>query len=268
MWIHWSHVSKQYGQQEGQKSLKQMKKPSSYGLLDFSAQVRQGITVILGPEGSGKSTLLKVTAAVMLPDDGRITYRFQSDQHYVWSRGSVIASGTSGLGDLKEKIGYVPDIEHVKHHTTCEESLIHLAQLHRLSRPRARVRKMLAKWGLAAFRKRPLADLPVSELKRYLIVQSLLVQPQFWILDEPTRGLDDYGRQLLIHELKSLDRKRIVLLSTQDMELAECADEMILLEYGSCRRMGKRNLLTASVSEGTVAAWYKAMQTFTRATEQ
>lgn len=95
------------------------------------------------------------------------------------------------------------------------------------------------------------------------MAQSQLASPEIWILDDPTYGLDDLGRRLLINTLKEYREKdRIVLLATTDMELAEIADDIILLEYGSCRRIGKKKYLTASVSEGTVKAWYQAMQIF------
>lgn len=267
MWIHWSHIHKQFSVQDEHKK-KQRKTIKQLGLLDFSALAKPGITVILGPKGSGKSTLLKLTAAVMLPDDGRITFQLNDNRKYVWSRGSVITSGTSSMGDLKEQIGYVPDIKRVRYESSCEEALMHVAQLRRLSRPRAKVAALMTRWGLAGYRHEELQSLSTSVLKRYLLGQSLLLQPTFWLLDEPTKGLDPLGRYLLMEELQKHRKQRITLLATEDMELAEIADEIILLEYGMCRRMGNRKILTSSVTEGTVAAWYKTMQTFSHVRSQ
>jgi hypothetical protein len=67
----------------------------------------------------------------------------------------------------------------------------------------------------------------------------------------------------LWEELKRQPRDRITLIATEkDMELAELADDLMLMEAGTCRRLGKKKYLAASVPEGTVAAWYQAMQAF------
>lgn len=234
-----------------------------FGLLDFSASVRQGITVILGPKGSGKSTLLRLTATLMVPDDGRITFELDEQEGVVWSKGSVITTGISSLGNLKEQISYIPHTYHLDHDISVELSLVHLAQLRRVPHPKKRAAELIAKWGLAGVRKWRLSDLTGGMLKRYLLAQSLVIQPKIWMLDEPTELLDDLGKKLLWEELQQHKQDRITLIATtRDMELAECAESLILLEAGTCRRIGKKKLLTASVPEGTVSAWYRAMQAF------
>lgn len=234
-----------------------------FGLLDFSASVRHGITAILGPKGSGKSTLLRLTATLMVPDDGRITFQLNEKEEYVWSKGSVITTGISSLGNLKEQISYVPHTYHLDHELSVDLSLIHLAQLRRVPYPKKRAAELIAKWGLAGVRKCRLSDLTGATLKRYLFAQSLVIQPKIWMLDEPTELLDELGKRLLWEELQQHKHDRITLIATtRDMKLAECAENIILLEAGMCRRIGKKKLLTASVPEGTVSAWYRAMQAF------
>ncbi|SEM89603.1 ATP-binding cassette domain-containing protein [Lihuaxuella thermophila] len=263
MRIDWSHVSKIY---EPRKEIRgpYHRRTRHMGLLDFSASVRRGITAILGPEGSGKTTLLRLTATWMVPDDGRITYINHDGETYVWSKGSVITSGTSSLGNLKEQISYIPHTKKLDHDITVELSLLHLAQLRRVPNPKKRSAEMIAKWGLAAYRRTPLHQLAGGVLKRYLLAQSLIVSPKIWLLDEPTNGLDELGKRLLWQELKNNPADRITLIATDDMDLAECSDDLMLLEAGSCRRLGRKKLLTASVPEGTVAAWYRAMQAFSQ----
>lgn len=259
LWIDWSHVRKIYDRKRVQQSSSPFDR--QIALLDFSATIRSGITVVLGPKGSGKSSLLKITATLLTPDDGRVTYQIDNGTELTWSQKSL--SSTEDIELLRERIGYVPPIQRINHPIRCEEALYYLAQLRRVSYLRKRCAEIIAKWGLAGYRRSFLNELPLSVLKRYLMAQSQLASPEIWILDDPTYGLDDLGRRLLINTLKEYREKdRIVLLATTDMELAEIADDIILLEYGSCRRIGKKKYLTASVSEGTVKAWYQAMQIF------
>lgn len=261
LWIDWSHVRKIYNGKRLKESSNRFDR--NVALLDFSATIRNGITVVLGPKGSGKSSLLKITAAMLPPDDGRITYQLSDGMQFSWSQKHFSSHQSSDIETLRERIGYVPPLQKINHPITCEESLYYLGQLRRIPNLRRRCAEIIAKWGLAGYRKSLLRELPVHVLKRHLMAQSLLASPEIWILDDPTYGLDDLGRNLLIRALEDYRQKgRIVIIATKDMELAEIADDLILLEYGSCRRIGKKKYLTASVSEGTVAAWYQAMQVF------
>lgn len=260
MWIEWSHLSKQYNLPNDHEMY--AKKGHSQGLFDFSAFIRQGVTVVLGPPSSGKSTLLRLTATEVVPDDGRITYSDGIQGHYVWSKGNFNTSKRTGFQEVKETISYVPQIMHSHYHMTVEEDLLQITQIRRTSNPRKKIVTLLTKWGLSAYRKTEMSKLSVGLLKRYMLAQSLLCNPQIWILDEPTNGLDELGRSLLFAELIGNASSRITLIATRDMQLAECADNLLLLEQGSCRRLGSKKFLTAGVPEGTVAAWYQAMQTF------
>lgn len=262
LWIDWSHVRKIYEKHVAESVNKRKNFDRNVALLDFSASIRSGITAVLGPKGAGKTSLLKITATMTVPDDGRIAYQTRDGKQFSWSQKSVSSNEKPDIEYLRERIGYVPPLQKMNHRISCEEALLYIAQLRRVTNPRKRCAEIIAKWGLAGYRKRPLKELPLHVLKRHLLAQSLLSSPEIWILDEPTFGLDDLGRYQLINELKKDEKERIILLATDDMELAELADDIILLEFGSCRRIGKKKYLTASVSEGTVAAWYQAMQVF------
>lgn len=255
MRIEWSHLNKVYPSPNSPRS-------SRIGLLDFTAEVRQGITAVLGPGGSGKSTLLKLTAALLVPDDGRITYRLKDGETLVWSKGVAAAVGTSALGSLKSRITYIPPVGRLNKPISLEKYLLYHAQISQLPYPRKRVAELIAEWGLAAVRRLPLSDIPWQMTKRVLLVEMLLRDPLIALLDEPTEGLDQWGKKLLWRELRRLAPHRIILVATRDLGWAECADDLLLMESGSCRRLGPKRLLTASVPEGTVAAWYEMMLTF------
>ncbi|GEM_PF-2213146 len=255
MRIEWSHLNKVYTSPSRPRARR-------IGLLDFTAAARKGITAVLGPEGSGKSTLLQLTAGLLVPDDGRITYWLEDGETAIWSKGRAAAVGTSALGSLKSRITYIPPMRRLNKSITLEKYLLYHAQLSQLPYPRRRVAELIAEWGLAAARRVPLSAIPAGMIKRVLLIEMLLRDPWIVLLDEPTEGLDRWGKRLLWRELRRLAPHRIILIATRDLHWAECADDLLLMESGSCRRWGPKKLLTANVPEGTVAAWYEMMQTF------
>jgi ABC-2 type transport system ATP-binding protein len=258
--IDWFHLRKTFDSYD--PSRRSLDDSSHQGLLDFSASIRNGITVILGPKGAGKTTLLRLTAMLSVPDDGRIIYQLEEQKSYVWSKGNVIADSSS-LVELKEKVSYVPVRVSWEQDMTVENAFLYQAQLKRVIHPRKKSAEMVAKWGLAGFRRSLVSELSRGVFKRFLLAHSLLANPTIWILDEPTEGLDELGKKLLWRELRSNPENRIILIATEkDMQLAEAADDLVLMEAGVCRRIGKKKYLAASVPEGTVAAWYQAMQAF------
>ncbi len=233
------------------------------GLLDFSASVREGITALLGPKGSGKTTLLKLTALQLVPDDGRVAFYLNGKQPWVWSRRKFEKPEATGFFDLKQCIHFTPHVKRLNHTATVETALLRKAQLMRVSFPRKKSAELIAKWGLAGYRKMQVSRLSGAVLKRYLLAYGLIAPAPVWLLDEPTIELDPWGRHLLIQELKKRAKGQITLIAVEkDMDLAEHANDLILLESGACRRIGNRTILTSSVPEGTVKAWYEAMQAF------
>jgi ABC-type multidrug transport system ATPase subunit len=260
LWIEWSHITKKYNSTKNTNKASSQR--SNIGLLDFSATVRAGVTVVLGPEGAGKSTLLRLTAATMLPDDGRITYGSREGERFIWSRGSVVASDSTSLSDWRDKIAYLPVVPALRYDETVEETLLYFAQVRRVPSPKKYAAECIAKWGLAGWRKTSVSKLIGPVLKRYYLAECFVKAPQILLLDEPTKGLDPIGKQILWQEIIHQPKERIILISTSNLAFAECADDLILLENGSCRRLGRKKYLTACVSEGTVEGWYRSMQTF------
>jgi ABC-2 type transport system ATP-binding protein len=261
--IEWSHVSKIFRMKPKQKCRVSSRIPTpSIGLLDFSATVRPGITAVLGPKGSGKSTLLRLTAMQLVPDDGRVTYRSDDGSFCMWSKSGAAMADDPMLAKVKQRIGYVPPLRKMDQTISVEHSLMYLAQTRRVPNPKRRAMELIAQWGLGSVRRVPLHELKPGELKRFFLAKSLLADPVIWLLDEPEIGLDEMGRVLLEKALATQPKHRITLLATQDMDLAEWASDLLLMEGGSCRRFGRKRWLTAGVPQGTVKAWYDWMQTF------
>ena len=58
----------------------------------------------------------------------------------------------------------------------------------------------------------------------------LAVDSEVWILDEPGSNLDEYGKHLVLNEMKNAAQSgKLVLLATNDNDEAEAANELISL---------------------------------------
>jgi ABC-type multidrug transport system ATPase subunit len=259
--IEWSHVSKVFYEQKGGDRTSSQRQTRT-GLLDFTGSLREGVTVILGPEGSGKSTLLRVTATAIVPDDGRITYQTRRSEVHVWSKSIASMGSAAPMEALRRRIGYVPQRKRLNQDIPLDEMLLYLAQSHKIRQPKKRAAELIARWGLAGYRKQSLKDLPREVATRYIMARSLIAEPVFWLLDEPVQDLDEWGWHLFMQELARRRNRGITLLATHDLSLAEVADTLLLMESGALRRIGPRKILTAGVPDGKVASWYETMQTF------
>jgi ABC-type multidrug transport system ATPase subunit len=163
---------------------------------------------------------------------------------------------------LRRRIGYVPQRKRLNQDIPLDEMLLYLAQSHKIRQPKKRAAELIARWGLAGYRKQSLKDLPREVATRYIMARSLIAEPVFWLLDEPVQDLDEWGWHLFMQELARRRNRGITLLATHDLSLAEVADTLLLMESGALRRIGPRKILTAGVPDGKVASWYETMQTF------
>ena len=99
---------------------------------------------------------------------------------------------------------------------------------------RKKVDWAMAQTEVTSLKDRPTHFLSLGQKKRVAIAGVLAMEPDIWILDEPTAGLDSYfSKQImaLLHDIHLLDKT--IILSTHDVNLAyQWADEIIVMNDG------------------------------------
>jgi zinc transport system ATP-binding protein len=168
------------------------------------------IVTLIGPNGSGKTTLVRVVLGLLAPATGHVRRR-------------------AGL-----RIGYIPQDLHVDGTLplTVERFL-------RLCAPRARGRfaAAMSEVGTGHLLDSPIQTVSGGELKRILLAQALLRDPDLLVLDEPSAGVDVTGQAELYTLIKAIrDRRRCgVLLVSHDLHLVMAAtDRVICLNHHVC----------------------------------
>lgn len=198
---------------------KQYKKPVLNGV---SLTVSAGeIIGIAGENGSGKSTLLSVLTGILRPDSGRVTVE-----------GEDIFQNPRAL---RRWIGYVPQDNSLFDNLTAMDNIKFWASAY--GAPWQKAFAFLFPNESAEtqkqFLKTKASKLSGGMKKRLSIALSMLHDPAYLLMDEPTAALD-IGFKWLFNETLSLLKERgqtVIFTSHQPDELLHC-DRLYVLRDG------------------------------------
>lgn len=175
-------------------------------------------TLITGPNGCGKSTLL-----ALLTGDHPQCYTNHLEI-FGYRRGS----GES-IWDIKRHIGYVSPSLHRDYRVSCSVETAVLSGFHDSiglyqapsAQEVASARQWLELFQLQSLASRPFRSLSYGQQRLALIARALAKQPLLVILDEPTQGLDDLNRHLVLaclQQLAALQRTTLLFVSHRQDE--------------------------------------------------
>lgn len=193
------------------------------------------LMALIGPNGSGKSTLLRLLAGLWRPDSGDVFL----DDKTIHSRPRK---------EIARRISFVPQETQVDFSFTVAEVLAmgRYARRRRLERQspadRTAVREAATDCDVAHLIDRAVNSLSGGERQRVLIARSLVVEPDFILLDEPTANLDIQHALDILALCQALSRKgKTVVIATHDFNLVtRYATRLVLLEAGSLVAQGSR----------------------------
>jgi heme exporter protein A len=190
-------------------------------LSHISLTCRTGeVLGLLGPNGAGKSTLLSVVATLVAPSSGQVRY------------GGRTARDAGAA--LRARLGLLAHDLHLYPELSARENLAFFTRLQGVPEPATQVERALDSAGLVERADDLVSDLSRGMRQRLALERALLHDPRLVLLDEPFTGLDDASARALIARLNGLrDERRIVLLATHDLEVAEAVlDRAAILKDG------------------------------------
>ncbi len=178
---------------------------------------------VVGPTGCGKSTLLNVAAGLLEP-----------------STGSVHCFGTP-LSGINTRAGYMFQAESLMPWRTARHNV--MAGLEFRGMPPDEARSEGEAWlkrvGLGGFGDRYPHQLSGGMRKRTSLAQTLALDPDIILMDEPFSALDIQTRQLMENEVLDLwaAKKKAVLFITHDLDEAiAMSDRVVILSAGPAAR--------------------------------
>lgn len=194
---------------------------------NLSITIEKGhIFGLLGPNGAGKSTTISMMCGLISPDQGSVQLN-----------GELPTAKAT-----KQKIGLIPQSIALYEELTALDNLSFFADLYGLSYS---LKAERMEWSLKFVGLQDRAKDTVSEysggMKRRLnLAASLLHDPEFIFMDEPTAGVDPQSRNKLfesVFELKELGKT--IIYTTHYMEEAEkLCDRVGVVDKGQLLALG------------------------------
>lgn len=171
---------------------------------------------LLGVNGAGKSTLSNILCGLKKPSSGDILCLNQSI--YL------------NINEYKKHVGYCPQKPNLNNYTTLKHNLYFSGEAFGLSKDVILERIDFVSDILDIKQYLDSYDFLLSGgyRQRFMIARSLMHNPRFLILDEPTVGMDPHIRRELWHTIKLLKNKGMtILLTTHYLDEAEVLSDRV-----------------------------------------
>ena len=189
-------------------------------MADTTLRIKAGEFVsVVGPTGCGKSTLLNVGAGLLEP-----------------SSGTVKVFGET-LAGVNARAGYMFQTEALMPWRSAVANVMVGLQYRGVSDADAReqAEAWLSRVGLSGFGDRYPHQLSGGMRKRVALAQTLVLDPDIILMDEPFSALDIQTRQLMENEVLEIwsAKKKAVLFITHDLDEAiAMSDRVVVLSAG------------------------------------
>ena len=198
---------------------------------NISLEVARGEVVgLLGPNGAGKTTTFYMITGMIRPQSGKI-FLDSTDitQMPMYKR-------------AKNKIGYLAQEPSVFTKLSVEENINLVLEMTDLSKQerKNRLEELLDEFSIGHIRKSKAYVLSGGERRRTEIARSLVINPNFILLDEPFAGIDPLAVEDIQKIIEKLKLKGIGVLITDHnvRETLTITDRSYLLYNGEILKSG------------------------------
>lgn len=176
---------------------------------------RGEFVAIVGPSGCGKSTLFSLLSGLRQPEEGTITYHYES------------ASTTNKIGYMLQKDNLF-EWRNIIRNVSLGLEINHINSNERSEN----VERLLKEYGLYEFSKKHPSELSGGMKQRAALIRTLAMDPELLLLDEPFSALDYQTRSFVSDDISRLIRRsgKTMLIITHDLsEAVSIADKIIVL---------------------------------------
>lgn len=209
--------------------------------IDF-AVTRGELFGFLGPNGAGKTSTMKMIGATSPVTGGSL---------------SVLGLNPTEDGPtLRSRLGVVPQENNLDEELSVYDNLMMYGRYFDMSRAeiRERIDELLDFVQLTEKKDAKIQALSGGMKRRLVIARGLIHDPDLFILDEPTTGLDPQARHVLWDRLYRLKQQGVTLIiTTHYMDEAEqLCDRLVVMDKGKIVAEGSPRSLIAEYAPGEV----------------
>ena len=207
----------------------------SNALKDVNFTINDGEFIgIIGHTGSGKSTLIQHLNGLLKPTGGTVIVD-----------GLDLMDKNTRMKDVRRRIGLVFQYpEYQLFEETVEKDIafgpknLGLDDAQAAERVKAAMR--LVELDYAQFAGKSPFELSGGQKRRVAIAGVLAMEPNILILDEPTAGLDPYGRDQILNLIANWHKmgKTILMVSHSMDDVAKYADRIFVMNHGRLEMQG------------------------------
>lgn len=196
---------------------------------DISFEAKNGeIVGLLGPNGAGKTTLLRMIAGIMKPTKGEVIIDGKSyDKDFI---------------DIKKQIAFLSGNTKLYKDLSPVELLDMCAEYYNVDKKTLAERKneIIKRFDMDSFKDQRIGSLSTGQTQRVGIARCLVHNPNYYIFDEATSGLDIISSKSILDFIKEEKKNnKCIIYSTHYMEEAEnICDRVILLNKGKVIETG------------------------------
>ena len=190
---------------------------------NISFTVKKGeILGFLGPNGAGKSTTMRMITGFIPP-----------------SGGTAVISGfdiTSDPISARKRIGYLPENAPVYPDMAVTAYLTFCAEIRGFSgaAKKRKVEEIIDRCFLSDVRHQTIHTLSKGFKQRVCFAQSIIHDPEYLILDEPTDGLDPNQKHEVRLMIREMSADKVIILSTHILDEVEAVcTRAIIIANGS-----------------------------------
>src|SRR6266571_3064480 len=189
---------------------------------DLTVKIPDGAIGLVGPNGAGKTTFLRLLLSLLQPTAGTAKVL-----------GRDIGDGVP----VRERIGYMPEHDCLIPDMTGVGLVSYMGRISGLDRDTAMSRShdVLQFVGVEEERYRKIAEYSTGMKQKIKLAQSMVHDPQLYIFDEPTTGLDPRGRSEMLDLLRTIARaggRNIILSSHLLPDVETICRYVVILDGG------------------------------------
>lgn len=177
------------------------------------------IVGFLGPNGAGKSTTMKILSGYVSQTSGSANVLGMDVQENPIK--------------IKQRIGYLPELNPLYGEMFVKEYLAFNAQIHHIKNTKQAISRVVEETGLTKEAHKKIGQLSKGYKQRVGLAQALINDPDVLILDEPTSGLDPNQMQDIRQLIQTLGQNKTILLSSHIMQEVEAmCSRVIIINQG------------------------------------